>query len=75
MTALQIRNVPDELLDRLKVKAAARRQSLSEYALSELEAAVERKTLAEVRAEIAKEEPIAGSVDAAAIIRELRDSQ
>lgn len=36
-TSVQIRNVPEEVVIELKVRAAARRQSLSEYLLDELE--------------------------------------
>lgn len=36
MTIVQIRNVPDELLTELKTRAAARRQSLTDYLLDQL---------------------------------------
>ncbi|TAM66578.1 MAG: hypothetical protein EPN48_16110 [Microbacteriaceae bacterium] len=48
MTSLQIRNVPDDTLRVLKVRAAAAAQSLSEYALSELTASVARPSLEEL---------------------------
>ncbi len=35
--SVQIRNVPEELVAELKARAAARRQSLSDYLLGELE--------------------------------------
>lgn len=35
--SVQIRNVPEELAAELKARAAARRQSLSDYLLGELE--------------------------------------
>jgi antitoxin FitA len=35
--SVQIRNVPEELVAELKSRAAARRQSLSDYLLGELE--------------------------------------
>lgn len=75
MTALQIRNVPDELLDKLKAKANSRGQSLSEWALGELRIAADRLTLEEALAQIKEEKPIRGSVNAAAIIREERDAR
>lgn len=75
MTALQIRNVPDELLDKLKARAASQGQSLSEYALSELRVAADRVTLDEFLAEIKTEDPIPGSVGAAEILREERDAR
>lgn len=75
MPALQIRNVPDDLLDKLKARAAARRQSLSEYALGELRLAADRLTLEEALAQVSDEAPIRGSVGAAALLREERDAR
>ena len=42
---VQIRNVPEELANELKVRAAARRQSLSDYLLGELEQIAETPPL------------------------------
>lgn len=75
MAALQIRNVPDDLLDKLKARAVSRRQSLSEYALAELRRSAERLTLEEALAQIDDEEPIQGSSGAAALLRGERDAR
>lgn len=48
MKALQVRNVPDDVHRRLKARAAAAGQSLSEYVLKELERAVQRPTTDEL---------------------------
>ena len=44
MRTIQIRNVPDQLHRRIKVRAALEGQSLSEYALRELRRSMERPT-------------------------------
>ncbi|HEY5222787.1 MAG TPA: hypothetical protein VIJ18_07030 [Microbacteriaceae bacterium] len=52
MSSLQIRNVPEDTLRALKVRATAAGQSLSEYALSELAASVARPSFDELTARI-----------------------
>ena len=52
MSTLQIRDVPDDIKQVLKVRAAKAGQSLSEYALAELRRSAERPTLAELTARI-----------------------
>ena len=48
MKLVQIRNVPEDVHRRLKARAALEGQSLSEYALRELERALERPTRREL---------------------------
>ncbi len=48
MKLVQIRNVPENVHRRLKARAALEGQSLSEYALGELERALERPTRREL---------------------------
>ncbi|WP_166980420.1 FitA-like ribbon-helix-helix domain-containing protein [Paramicrobacterium fandaimingii] len=48
MSSLQIRNVPDETVRSLKIRAAAAGMSLSEFALSALTATVARPSLEEL---------------------------
>lgn len=48
MTSLQIRSMPEELHRRLKVRAAQRGQSLSEYAIEVLRRAAETPTIEEL---------------------------
>src|SRR5919106_4525538 len=55
---IQIRNVPDELHRRLKVRAAERGTSLSEFLLAEVEEIADRPTLAELMERLATDEPV-----------------
>jgi len=45
---LQIRDVPDDVHDALRTRAAANRMSLSDYALQIIEEVVRRPTISEV---------------------------
>lgn len=47
MATLQVRNVPEDFHRRLKARAAARGQSLSDYVLDELRVAADRPTMQE----------------------------
>jgi len=47
MSTIQIRNVPEDFHRRLKVRAAANGQSLSDYLLNELKLIADRPTLEE----------------------------
>lgn len=74
MATLQIRDVPPELSRRLKARAAASGQSLSQYALAQLERSAARPTIDELWRRIEAER--AGtqeSYDAADILRGARD--
>jgi plasmid stability protein len=76
MAALQIRNVPEDVHRRLKERATAAGMSLSEYALAELLASLERPTMAELLARVASRPPVdvpEGLV--VELIRADRDSQ
>jgi plasmid stability protein len=55
---LQVRNVPDEVHRRLKVRAAESGVSLSELLLPELEAIAELPTLEEMRRQLASRRPV-----------------
>jgi plasmid stability protein len=55
---LQVRNVPDEVHRRLKVRAAESGVSLSELLLPELEAIAELPTLEEVQQRLASRRPV-----------------
>lgn len=48
MKMVQIRNVPEDLVNELKARAAARRQSLSDFLLEELAGIVETPPLDDV---------------------------
>lgn len=62
MSALQVRDVPDEVQRVLKQRAARAGQSLSEYVLGELRLLVERPTIEELTERIA----LRGHVDVVA---------
>lgn len=47
MSTIQVRNVPEDFHRRLKARAAARGQSLSDYVLEELRVAADRPTMGE----------------------------
>lgn len=74
---LQIRDVPDEVRRGLKVRAAARGQSLNAYLLDVIEREVARPTVAEVLARAAQraERATASAADLVAAARAERDIQ
>jgi DNA-binding transcriptional regulator WhiA len=69
---IQIRNVPDDLHRALKVRAAERDLSLSDYLLFELKGLVGKPTLAELMERIMEREPVEYDESAADIIRRQR---
>ena len=69
---VQIRNVPEELHQRLKARAALAGMSLSEFLLDILRRAGEQATPEEMRAILSRSEPVELDVDSAEIIREMR---
>lgn len=71
---VQIRNVPDDLHRKLKVRAAEQGKTLSDYLLSEVEEIAERPTLAELMERLAREEPPLLDERPEVTIRRLRDS-
>ncbi|MDH3213288.1 MAG: hypothetical protein OEM05_12455 [Myxococcales bacterium] len=72
---IQIRNVPDRLHRRLKVRAALEGMSLSDYLRLELERILERPTRAELCDRIARRESVELKPSAAELIREERDGR
>ncbi len=72
MPPIQIRNVPDEVHAKLRAKAEAHGQSLSEYALTELRLAADRISVEEALALASEDGPIDTEIDTAAIVRERR---
>jgi antitoxin FitA len=71
---IQIRNVPDELHRRLKVRAAERGTSLSDYLLAEVEEIADRPTLAELMERLAAEEPVEVDEPPEVTIRRVREA-
>lgn len=71
---VQIRNVPDALHRKLKVRAADAGQTLSDYLLAELERLAARPTREEMRARIHGRRPVSLKTPAAVAIRDERES-
>jgi plasmid stability protein len=72
---IQIRNVPDALHRRLKVRAAQEGVSLSELLLAEARRAAERPSLSELRQRIAERTPVRLPVAPAEAVRQDRDAR
>jgi plasmid stability protein len=71
---VQIRNVPDTLHRKLKVRAAHAGQTLSDYLLAELERLAARPTREEMLARIHSRKRITLKTPAATVIRGERES-
>ena len=69
---IQIRNVPEELHRRLKVRAATAGMSLSDYLLREIRQVAEQPTIEELWARIKRRPPVELRVNPADLIREER---
>ena len=72
---VQIRNVPDSLHGKLKVRAAASGQTLSQYLLAEMERLAARPTREEMLARIHGRRRITLKTQGAVVIREDRHSE
>jgi plasmid stability protein len=72
---IQIRNVPDALHRKLKVRAAEAGMSLSDYLLADLERSAERPTPAELRERLRLRQPVTLPEPAAAAVRAERDAR
>jgi len=73
MKLIQIRNVPDDVHHRLKVRAAQQGTTMSRLAYEAVVEYAERPTLAELRAVLAEREPVDLPPDgAAAAVAEAR---
>ena len=70
---IQLRNVPDELHKKLKVRATLESMSLSDYLIRELQMIAERPTHAELRERLAARSRIVPRVAPAAPVRAERD--
>lgn len=72
---VQIRNVPDAMHRKLKVRAAMAGLALSDYVKLELERALEKPTREELLGRLAKSTPVTLKPSAAALLRAERDSR
>lgn len=75
MTALQLREVPEDLHRELRVRAARAGQSLSEYALAVLQRHVATPTLDEIADRISRRTPVQPAIAIGELIREERDAR
>jgi plasmid stability protein len=75
MSALQLRDVPEDIHRELKVRAARAGQSLSEYALAVLARHVATPTLDEIVDRVARRTPVEPSGPVGDLIRGERDAQ
>ena len=71
---VQIRNVPDALHRKLKVRAAVAGQTLSDFLLAELERLAARPTRDEMLARVHSRKRVVLRTPAASVIRDERES-
>ena len=71
---IQIRNVPDDLHRKLKVRAAREGMTLSDYLLSEVERVAAKPTMREWLAKVSREEPVEVGEPPEVTIRRMRDA-
>jgi plasmid stability protein len=69
---IHIRNVPEELHQTLKSKAALTGMSLSEYMLQEAHKIAERPTPKELRQRLNQRRSVKSAINSATLIREAR---
>ena len=74
MSHIQIRNVPDDLHRKLKVRAAHAGMTLSDYLLAEIRRVAELPTMEEIVARVRGGELFDLQEDPATIIRRWRDA-
>ncbi len=72
---IQIRNVPDELHRKLKVRAAQMGMTLSDYLLSEIAQVAEKPTLSEMMERLREQEPVELDEPPEVTIRRMRDAE
>jgi plasmid stability protein len=71
---IQIRNVPDDLHKKLKVRAAQAGMTLSDYLLSEIKQVAEKPTLSEMMERLRGLEPVELDEPPEVTIRRMRDA-
>jgi plasmid stability protein len=72
---IQLRNVPDDLHRKLKVRAAQANLTLSDYLLREAAAVAERPTIEEILERLRKRAPVSTAESAAEAVRAERDAR
>ena len=72
---IQIRNVPDDLHRKLKIRAAEQGMSLSDYLLAEIEANAQRPTPEEIKERLRRLSPIKHDEPPSVTLRRMRDAE
>ena len=72
---VQIRNVPDDVHRKLKVRAAQEGTTLSDFLLAEIRAAAEKPSMTELLERLAYQPPFDPEVSSAELIRRDRDAR
>jgi antitoxin FitA len=72
---IQLRNVPDSLHRKLKMRAAAAGMSLSDYLVAEVRRSAEIPTLEELRERLARRAPVGARPVPADAVRAERESR
>ncbi len=70
---IQLRNVPEPLHRKLKVRAAMEGKSLSEYLINEIRRVAERPTVEDLRHRLLNLVPVKLDISTADAVREERD--
>lgn len=71
---IQIRNVPDDLHQTLKARAAKAGMTLSDYLLSEIEQVAKKPTMKEWLERVSSREPVEVDEPPAEVVRRMRDA-
>jgi plasmid stability protein len=74
MVMIQIRNVPPDLHRKLKVRAAEKGMSLSDYLLAEVEKSARIPTFEEMEARLRSLPPVKLKEPPSAVLRRMRDA-
>jgi len=72
---IQLRNVPEDLHLKLKVRAAMAGMSLSDYLIAEIKKSADRPTLEELRERLGTRASLDPKVSPADAVREERDAR
>lgn len=75
MKMIQIRNVPDELHQALKIRAAKEGTTMSELILRELPRVANRPSLEEIMERIRARKPVEGLGSGADLVRAVREER
>jgi hypothetical protein len=72
---IQLRNVPDDLHRKLKVRAAQAGMSLSDYLIAEIRRSADRPTIDEFQSRLSSRAPVVLPVEPSVAVRSERESR